>query len=73
VTIIPVMGLIIGAAIAGLLVWDGFRSVVKHKYCSVIHDDFTSGHLNSHVWEHEIEAGGFGFVHLVHYSMIETD
>jgi hypothetical protein len=59
VTIIPVIGIIIGLAIAGLLVWDGLRSVVNHEYCLVLNDDFSTG-LNSKIWTKEVELGGFG-------------
>ncbi|KAG9230646.1 putative beta-1,3-glucan-binding protein [Amylocarpus encephaloides] len=59
VTIIPLIGLAIGFALAGFLVYDGLSSVVHHKYCSVLDDDFSSG-LQSNVWTKEAEVGGFG-------------
>lgn len=61
VTIIPIIGLLAGLAIAGFLVYDGISSVVHHKYCSVLSDDFSSG-LNTNVWTQEAEVGGFGYV-----------
>ena len=60
VTIIPVIGLLVGLGIAGFLVWDGIRSVVHHKYCPVFSDDFSAGVLNSDIWTKEAEVGGFG-------------
>ena len=59
VTIIPLIGLLIGFGIAGFLVYDGLSSVVHHKYCQVLHDDFSGG-LNTAVWTQEAEVGGFG-------------
>ena len=59
VTIIPISGLVIGLILAGLLVFDGLRSVVKHKYCSVLDEDFSNG-LDPKVWLKEVEVGGFG-------------
>ncbi|GKT96618.1 LOW QUALITY PROTEIN: beta-1,3-glucan-binding protein [Colletotrichum tofieldiae] len=60
VTIIPIVGIFIGLAVSGFLVWDGIRSVVKHKYCPVLMEDFTSGNLDSNVWTKEVQVGGFG-------------
>lgn len=59
VTIIPVFGIVIGLVLAGLLVYDGLRTVVNHKYCVVLDEDFSSG-FNPHVWTKEAEVGGFG-------------
>jgi hypothetical protein len=57
-TIIPLIGILIGLGIAGVLVWDGVRSVAQHKYCEVLNDDFSS--WNSNIWSKEVEVGGFG-------------
>jgi hypothetical protein len=62
VTILPLLGIALGLAISGLLIWDGIRSVVKHQYCLVYEDDFSSGVLNEKVWEREVQLGGFGYV-----------
>lgn len=60
VTIIPLIGLLIGFGIAGFLVYDGLSSVVHHKYCApVLNDDFSGG-LDTNVWTKEAEVGGFG-------------
>lgn len=59
VTIIPLAGLFLGLVIAGVLVWDGIRSVVNHTYCLVLDEDWSSG-FNSKVWMKEAEVGGFG-------------
>lgn len=61
VTIIPLIGLAIGFTIAGLLVYDGIRSVVRHNYCPVLSDDFSNG-LDPNIWTKEAEVGGFGSV-----------
>ncbi|TVY20677.1 Beta-1,3-glucan-binding protein [Lachnellula arida] len=59
VTIIPLIGLAIGVALAGFLVYDGLHSVVHHKYQIVLDENFSEG-LNSAVWTKEAEVGGFG-------------
>ena len=61
VTILPILGIIVGLGVSGFLVWDGIRSVVKHNYCLVLEDDFSGG-LNNDVWNFEIQSGGFGYV-----------
>jgi hypothetical protein len=57
-TIIPVGGLIFGLLICGLLVWQGYTSVDKYKYCEVLNDDFST--WNPEVWTKEVEVGGYG-------------
>ncbi|PQE32879.1 putative gram-negative bacteria-binding 1 precursor protein [Rutstroemia sp. NJR-2017a WRK4] len=59
VTIIPIIGLIMGLAVAGYLVYDGVKSVVQHKYCPVYEDNFANG-FNTDIWTKEAEVGGFG-------------
>jgi beta-glucanase (GH16 family) len=59
VTIIPLIGLALGFAIAGFLVYDGLSSVVHHKYCPVLSEDFSEG-LNTNIWTQEAEVGGYG-------------
>ncbi|KAL8713824.1 MAG: hypothetical protein Q9225_006688 [Loekoesia sp. 1 TL-2023] len=59
VTIIPLIGLALGFAFAGFLVYDGLKTVVKHDYCSVLEEDFSGG-WNDKVWTKESEVGGFG-------------
>lgn len=61
VTIFPLIGIAIGLAISGFLVWDGMNSVVKHKYCPVMDEQF-GGPLNTNIWTKEVEVGGFGYV-----------
>lgn len=59
ITIIPIIGILVGLALSGLLVYDGLRGVVNHKYCPVYSTDFTEGFDNT-VWTKEAEVGGFG-------------
>ena len=59
VTIIPIIGIVIGLGIAGFLVWDGLRTVVSHTYCPVLDEDWSSG-FDSKIWTKEVEVGGFG-------------
>ncbi|KAI5922351.1 glucan 1,3-beta-glucosidase [Camillea tinctor] len=58
VTILPVMGIIVGLGISAFLIWDGLSSVVKHKYCLVLEDNFAT--FNEDVWTKEVQVGGFG-------------
>jgi hypothetical protein len=58
VTLFPIIGLVLGLTVTGILIWDGIRSVAKHKYCEIFSDNFTS--WNSGVWTKEVEVGGFG-------------
>jgi hypothetical protein len=60
VTILPIIGILVGLGISGFLVWDGIRSVVQHKYCLVLEDNFDS--FNADVWTKEVQVGGFGYV-----------
>jgi len=58
---IPIIGIVTGFAVAGILVWDGVRSVSNLNYCPVYTDDFSSGTLDMNVWTKEVEVGGFGY------------
>ncbi|KAI1766720.1 glycoside hydrolase family 16 protein [Hypoxylon sp. FL1150] len=58
VTIIPILGFLVGLGISAFLVWDGLRSVVKHNYCLVLDDNFAT--FNEAVWTKEVQVGGFG-------------
>ncbi|KAI4127134.1 MAG: hypothetical protein LQ347_004730 [Umbilicaria vellea] len=59
VTIIPLIGLALGFAFAGFLVYDGLKTVVNHVYCPVLDEDFSGG-FNTRIWTKEAEVGGFG-------------
>jgi len=59
VTILPVIGLLVGLGITGFLVYDGLQSVQNYKYCMILDDNFSDG-LNTKVWTKEVEVGGFG-------------
>lgn len=59
IEIIPLIGLLIGIGIAGLLIWDGLRNVVEHKYCPVLVEDISTS-VNRGVWNAEERIGGFG-------------
>lgn len=59
VTILPILGIIIGLGISGFLIWDGIRSVVQHKYCLVLDENFSNG-LNPDIWQKEVQVNGFG-------------
>ncbi|KXX82326.1 Beta-1,3-glucan-binding protein [Madurella mycetomatis] len=59
VTILPIIGIIIGLGISGFLVWDGIRSVVHHEYCPVLDEDWSNG-FNPSIWQKEVQVNGFG-------------
>ncbi|KAF2136574.1 glycoside hydrolase family 16 protein [Aplosporella prunicola CBS 121167] len=59
VTIIPIVGMLLGLGIAGVLIWDGLRTVTNHEYCPVFAEDFSGG-WNDKIWTKEVEVGGFG-------------
>ena len=61
VTIIPCVGLLIGMAICVALVWTGLKSVINHKYCLVLEEDWSNG-FDESIWTREVEVGGFGWV-----------
>lgn len=61
VTIIPCIGLAVGLAIAAFLVWHGISSVVNHKYCPVLMEDWSHG-FREDIWSREVEVGGYGLV-----------
>jgi beta-glucanase (GH16 family) len=60
----PLIGLLVGLAITGILIFTTVYRRVYHNYCPVLDDDFSSGTLNPKVWTQEVEVGGFGFVRL---------
>lgn len=57
-TIIPVIGILVGLALAGFLIYDGLQTVHNYSYCSIFEDDFSGG--LSDAWTKEVESGGFG-------------
>lgn len=58
VTIIPVIGILMGLGIIAVLTWYGIYKAPNHKYCSVFYDDFTHG-WNPHIWQQEVQCGGY--------------
>ena len=59
VTILPLVGILIGLGISGFLIYDGLSSVVHHTYCPVLDENFDGG-LDANVWTKEVAVGGFG-------------
>lgn len=59
VTIIPIIGIVLGIALSGFLIYEGLSSVQNHVYCTVLDENFSGG-LNNKVWTKEVEVGGFG-------------
>ena len=59
VTIIPIIGIFLGLAISGFLVYDGMRTVVNHQYCQIL-DESWAGGIDDKVWTKEVQANGYG-------------
>lgn len=59
VTIIPILGILVGLGITGFLIYDGLKSVVNHVYCPILDEDWSNG-INNNIWTKEAEVGGFG-------------
>lgn len=55
----PLMAIGFGLILSGLLVWEGLRSVVHHKFCLVLDEDWSNG-IDPTIWTKEVEVGGFG-------------
>jgi hypothetical protein len=52
---------IIGFATAALRCYTGWHSVsLVGKLCPVLDEDFNGNDLDSNVWMHEVDLGGFG-------------
>ena len=62
VTILPIIGILVGLGISGFLIWDGISSVVQHNYCVVLDDNFAT--FDTNIWTREIQVGGYGYVRL---------
>ena len=59
VTIIPLIGLALGLAVAGFLVYDGLRTIVNHQYKLILDEDWSQG-FRTDIWHKEVTVGGFG-------------
>ena len=59
VTIIPLIGLALGFALAGFLVYNGLSTIIHHTYDLVLDEDWSNG-FNEAVWTKEVNIGGFG-------------
>lgn len=72
ITIIPALGILVGLAAIALLTWSGYKSVDKHKYCTVFTDDFSNG-FNSTIWNKQVEVGGYGYVETPHLTLLNAN
>lgn len=61
IEVIPLIGLLVGAGIAGVLIWNGLSNVIDHNYCPVLTEDWSNG-FRPEIWQPEIQVGGFGYV-----------
>lgn len=69
VTILPILGILLGFAASGALIWDGLQTVVTHGYCQILNEDWSHG-LDSSIWLKEAEVGGFGSVFPSHLTVL---
>lgn len=56
---VPVLGMIIGLLLGGYLIYDGYQSIPKHKFCLVFEEDWSNG-IDPATWSQEVQVGGFG-------------
>ena len=68
-TIIPLLGILLGLAFIAILAWNGWASVTTHVYCPVFTDDFSNG-FNSTIWTKDVETGGYKYVAIPHIPSI---
>jgi len=59
VWIIPVIGMAVGVAITGVLVYFGLQSVKNYNYCPVLDEHWSNG-IDPKIWTLEQQTGGFG-------------
>jgi hypothetical protein len=52
------VGVLAGGAVIGLRVWNVFRD--RKPMCLVFEDNFNGVTIDSSIWMHEVEAGGYG-------------
>lgn len=57
--ILPILGALIGLAVATIIVWNKTRVVVNANYCPVLLEDWSNG-FNEDVWMKEVQTNGFG-------------
>ncbi|KAK9366564.1 concanavalin A-like lectin/glucanase domain-containing protein [Lipomyces kononenkoae] len=57
---IILVSFIIGLAIIGVLTWVGTTEIQNYNYCTVLEDNFAGGSLNTTIWTHDVQVGGFG-------------
>ncbi|KAK9235211.1 concanavalin A-like lectin/glucanase domain-containing protein [Lipomyces kononenkoae] len=57
---IIVISFIIGLAIIGILTWVGTTQIQNYNYCTVLDENFAAGSLNTTIWTHDVQVGGFG-------------
>lgn len=62
VTIIPLLGILVGLILSGIIVYDGLQTVQQNSYCPIFEVDFATGTLDPKIWTKEVEVGGFGYV-----------
>lgn len=57
--IIPAIGMLVGILLGAYMVYRGYESVPRHKFCQVFEENWTQG-IRDSIWNREVQVGGFG-------------
>jgi beta-glucanase (GH16 family) len=55
-----IMGIVIGLLAAVAVIYTGYASVKHYNFCLVLDESFSGDSINTNIWFHEQETGGFG-------------
>ncbi|GAA6031497.1 hypothetical protein JCM8097_006484 [Rhodosporidiobolus ruineniae] len=50
----------IGFLAAAAVIVTGYLAVPKHEYCLVLDEQFNGNSIDTSIWQHEVQLGGFG-------------
>ena len=59
IQIMPYIGMLLGLIAGGYLIYQGYQSVPKHKFCMILDEQWANG-IDSDTWTREVNLGGFG-------------
>jgi len=57
--VLPILGGLIGLAVATILIWNKIRVIENANYCPVLMEDWSNG-FNELIWQKEVQTNGFG-------------
>ncbi|GAO46745.1 hypothetical protein G7K_0967-t1 [Saitoella complicata NRRL Y-17804] len=60
VSAFPLIGLVIGIIGSAFITWRGVSILPNKNLCLVFEDNFQGDTINSTIWSHEVQVGGFG-------------